>query len=358
MNQAASDQPQEQAPQRPREQRRERPQELCEACGFDSDLYNRSDTISSQHVIPAVLEAAAEGLDETSLARRPDRGSPTAPPGIDWSIAEYIDHVREVVFGNRLAIEVALKDPGTDLGPKPEPSSSDTPATIDFRVAMDGVSAEYDQMRRLLSDLSDEQWSASVIVDGTSLPVGWFARHVIHDGLHHLGDIGRIRHWLGRGASTATGVVSGLFRSDGGVPKTPVEQAEVGPEGLAGDRQADRKHHGRPVQAICLWSGDVIDSLKADGHPIRPGAAGENITVSGVAWDQLRPGTRLDIGPVSLLVSAHAIPCAKNAQWFSDRDFKRILHERNPGLSRLYAIPLNRGEVTVGDPVIVEPPRA
>ncbi len=55
-----------------------------------------------------------------------------------------------------------------------------------------------------------------------------------------------------------------------------------------------------------------------------------------------------------MLVSAHAIPCAKNAQWFSDRDFKRILHERYPGFSRLYAIPLGSGTVTVGDIVSVE----
>lgn len=337
----------------------DRPREHCDACGFDSDLYNRSDTMSSQRVIPAVLEAAAEGLGDAALATRPGASSSTSTlPGIEWSIAEYTDHVREVVFGNRLAIEVALEKPGTDLGAAPKPERNDTPTDIDHRTALNGVAAEYEQMRQLLTGLSDEQWSASVILDGRPHPVGWFARHVIHDGLHHLADIGRIRHWLGEGAATVTGTVSGLFRSDGGVPKSPIDRADISPEGLAGDRQADRKHHGRPVQAICLWSGDVIASLQAEGHPIRAGAAGENITVSGVAWEQLRPGTRLEVGSVSMLISAHAIPCAKNAQWFNDRDFKRILHQRNPGLSRLYAIPLNRGPVAVGDPIIVEPPTA
>jgi MOSC domain-containing protein YiiM len=56
-----------------------------------------------------------------------------------------------------------------------------------------------------------------------------------------------------------------------------------------------------------------------------------------------------------MLISAHAIPCGKNAQWFNDRDHNRIHHERHPGASRLYAIPLADGEVPVGDPVAVEP---
>jgi MOSC domain-containing protein YiiM len=56
-----------------------------------------------------------------------------------------------------------------------------------------------------------------------------------------------------------------------------------------------------------------------------------------------------------MLISAHAVPCAKNGQWFNDRIFNRILHSEHPGSSRLYAIPLGSGEVSIGDPVTVEP---
>jgi len=99
----------------------------------------------------------------------------------------------------------------------------------------------------------------------------------------------------------------------------------------------------------------VIEALQVEGHPIAPGFAGENITVSGITWADLRPGSRIDIGPLRLLISAHAIPCAKNAAWFADRDFTRIDHQANPGWSRLYAIPLNSATVAVGDSVVVEP---
>ena len=126
--------------------------------------------------------------------------------------------------------------------------------------------------------------------------------------------------------------------------------------GVDGDTQADRRHHGRPVQAVCLWGSDVIEQLRGEGHPIAPGAAGENITIGGVDWSELLPGSRMDVGCVPMLISAHAIPCGKNARWFHDRDFSRIHHDRRAGASRLYAIPLTAGEVSVGDPVTIEPP--
>jgi MOSC domain-containing protein YiiM len=37
-------------------------------------------------------------------------------------------------------------------------------------------------------------------------------------------------------------------------------------------------------QALCLWSADVIGEFARAGHAIRPGAAGENIIVTGIDW--------------------------------------------------------------------------
>lgn len=325
----------------------EGPLEGCDACGFDSARYDRADTISSQRVIPAILAAASAGLDDAALHTRPDPAT--------WSIVEYLDHVREVAFGNRMAIEIALQDPGTDLGEPPEVPVTDTPKILDRSAVLDAMTAEFGLLDERLSSLTDEEWRTPVVLGGRHHRVGWFARHVLHDGTHHLADIGRIRHGLGLGAGSGTGSIDGLHRSGGGVPKEPVPSAEITARGIEGDHQADRRHHGRPLQAICLWSAEVIEGLRRDGHPIHPGAAGENVTISGVDWAALLPGSRLDIGAVPMLVTAHAVPCAKNARWFHDRDFNRIHHDRNPGTSRLYAIPLAPGTVSVGDPVTVEP---
>ncbi|MEM8924804.1 MAG: MOSC domain-containing protein [Actinomycetota bacterium] len=323
------------------------PSEECAQCGFDSRLYNRADTISSQRAIASVLGAAVEGVGDESLHRRPDAST--------WSIIEYLDHVREVVFGNRMAIEMARADPGVDLGNAPESGGVGAPRNLRLQAVLEGLTEEYRRMAALLAGLDAAEWDLTVRLDGRPHGVGWFARHVLHDGLHHLHDVGRIRHRMGLGAPTGSGAVIGLYRSDGGVPKQPVERVAISGRGLDGDAQADRRHHGRPLQAVCLWGGDVIDRLRADGHPIHPGAAGENITIGGIDWSALRPGARVDVGHVPLLISAYAIPCAKNARWFADGDVARIRHERNPGMSRLYAIPLAPGRVEVGDRVTVEP---
>ncbi len=148
--------------------------------------------------------------------------------------------------------------------------------------------------------------------------------------------------------------VAQISTSDGGVPKGAVPSADVGRRGLLGDRQADRTHHGRPFQALCVWSSEVIAVLAAEGHPIRAGAAGENITVSGIEWPTLRPGVRLLIGQSLCEISAWAEPCRKNDQWFTGRS-DRIDHRLHPGWSRAYAWVLEPGTVATGDPVIVEP---
>jgi len=77
--------------------------------------------------------------------------------------------------------------------------------------------------------------------------------------------------------------------------------------------------------------------------------------VSGVDWSTIRPGVRVQVGGALAEISAFATPCAKNAQWFSDRDFRRIDHNRHPGWSRAYAWVLDGGDVAPGDTVIVEP---
>ena len=99
----------------------------------------------------------------------------------------------------------------------------------------------------------------------------------------------------------------------------------------------------------------MIQGLQAEGHPIQAGSAGENITISGIDWPTLRTGVQLLIGEVLAEVSAYSTPCAKNAQWFVARDFRRMEHERHPGWSRVYAWVREPGTIRVGDQVVVEP---
>jgi len=152
----------------------------------------------------------------------------------------------------------------------------------------------------------------------------------------------------------AEGTVAQLSTSKGGLPKLPTPHVSVGWRGVEGDAQKTRVHHGRPWQALCLWSTESIETLRAEGHPIAPGLAGENITVSGLHWPDVRPGVRLRIGTVLCETSAYALPCYQNAAWFVDGDFEAMHHERGP-VSRIYATVLEPGEISVGDPAVLEP---
>jgi MOSC domain-containing protein YiiM len=145
--------------------------------------------------------------------------------------------------------------------------------------------------------------------------------------------------------------------SDGGVPKHPVFEAKVASEGVEGDHQRNLKVHGGPDRALCLFSLEIIERLQDEGHFIDAGSSGENLTLAGLEWDRLEPGSRLTIGPdVRLEVSSYCAPCELNARWFHDRDITRISQKANPGWSRVYARVLQGGVVRPGDKVdIVQP---
>ena len=159
--------------------------------------------------------------------------------------------------------------------------------------------------------------------------------------------------------TSSRGSVLRINTSNGGVPKTAVDEVYVDWDGPHGDVQATREHHGRPFQALCLWSAEVIDRLQAAGHPIAYGSAGENVTIRGLDWNEVRPGTRLRIGEVVCEIWAYAVPCRQNAQWMDDGDFGRLHHEREGefggAISRVYATVTERGTVRTGDVVVLEP---
>ena len=155
--------------------------------------------------------------------------------------------------------------------------------------------------------------------------------------------------------SAHRGHVFQLNTSPGGVPKRAVRTVAIGPLGLEGDGVNHPKIHGGPERAVCLWSLDRILALQAEGHSIFPGAVGENVTLAGLDWSALGPGSVLDLGDdVRLEVTTYTTPCNTIAAYFTDAQFKRISEERHPGWSRLYARVLRPGTLRVGDAVRVE----
>jgi MOSC domain-containing protein YiiM len=137
--------------------------------------------------------------------------------------------------------------------------------------------------------------------------------------------------------------------SEGGVPKLPVPHVEVTFEGCRGDSQRNLKFHGGPDRALCLWSLELIEALQAEGHPIAPGSTGENLTLVGLDWPSLTPGTQLQVGALLLEITDYAAPCRTIQACFTGWCYGRISHRRHPGFSRLYAKVLQPGTIQVGD---------
>ena len=138
----------------------------------------------------------------------------------------------------------------------------------------------------------------------------------------------------------------------GGVPKHPVPRATVTELGLEGDTQRDRRYHGGPERALCLFPLEHIRVLQGEGHAITPGSIGENLTLEGLDWERLVPGSRLELGDGVLIeVTRYTSPCFNIMSSFNGGDYSRVSQKTHPGWSRVYARVLRTGDIKQGDRV-------
>lgn len=320
------------------------PPETCEQCRFDAGQYERRDLAGTIRSLGTLWRWSIEGVAAELLAQRP---TPDRSAAFEIGRA-----LRDDLVGALLLAEPSPWDPepldAAVADTAPAVQAGDVAGLTETLVSLSATAHG-----TLPGDAAG--WRVPVTVRDTIVDREQAAAHLAHRGVHRLRELGRVLHDLGAGAPTQAGTVERINVSDGGVPKSAVDEAEVGERGLVGDRQAARQHHGRPWQALCLWSSEVIDALQAEGHPIDAGSAGENLTLAGLDWSTMRPGTRVLIGEVVAEVASWAPPCKKNAGWFADGRFDRIDHDRHPGWARSYAWVLEPGRVRTGDQVVVEP---
>ena len=320
--------------------------ETCAECGFDASDYTRGELQTTLRALAPMWRGLTAGIDASVLETRP-------APAV-WSALEYLAHSRDITAMMSYLVHLAATDGHPVLpGPVPEAGDPQVATTVSRGIA------ELDKnAARLMNEaraLDDKGWRRPITLVEDTVDIAWVVGHAVHDATHHLRDVGRNLHFLGSGAQTQHGTLVQVNSSGGGVPKAPLTWATVDRHGVVGDMQALRNEHGRPFQALSLWSADIMAALRAEGHSPYPGAAGENFTIEGVAWNTIRPGVRIAVGEVLAEVSCYATPCQKNAQWFSDGNFRRIDQNLHPGWSRVYAWVVTGGTVAPGDVVVVEP---
>jgi MOSC domain-containing protein YiiM len=151
---------------------------------------------------------------------------------------------------------------------------------------------------------------------------------------------------------TTRATIAQINVSPGGVPKLPVPSARVTELGLEGDAHRELEHHGGPERALCLFALEQIRALQAEGHSISPGTIGENLTVEGLDWERVTPGSRLEVGDAVVIeVTRYTSPCLTIKTSFRDGDYSRVSEKKHPGSSRVYARVIKTGAIRQGDPV-------
>jgi MOSC domain-containing protein YiiM len=320
--------------------------EKCPECGFDATEWRLRDVSTVFDELGYWWRHATADVSPQDLNCRP-------APGV-WSALEYGLHTAMVTATIRRGVESVLAENGCVLPPVPAPPPDAAVVPLDASAVLDSLEREGAALAALAASRS-AAWHNLGYLAGTPVQAEAAVVHATHDASHHFMDVAQGLAALGVGTPKQTGTVVQVNASDGGVPKTAIGGGRITRRGLEGDRQADRKHHGRPFQALCLWSADVIAELAASGHPVAAGCAGENVTLAGIQWSTMRPGTRMRLGSALIEVFDTAVPCANQAQWFLDGDYSRLSEDRFPCWVRWYAWVREEGDVHTGDVVTVQP---
>ena len=153
-------------------------------------------------------------------------------------------------------------------------------------------------------------------------------------------NVGRARQIVYRGRARTTAIY-----------KEPVAgRLAVLAEHVAGDEQADPRYHGGPLKSVYAyasedyrWWGERLGEAPA------PGTFGENLTLSGVALNDLLVGERLRAGSALLEATQPRFPCWKLGHRMGDGRFpRRFLEAARAGA---YFSVVEPGDVGAGDPV-------
>lgn len=96
-----------------------------------------------------------------------------------------------------------------------------------------------------------------------------------------------------------------------GIYKEPVEFIWVGPLGVADDTVCDRRHHGGPSKAVCVYPADHYRAWRASYPALDwpPGSFGENVTVAKLDEAGVHLGDVFEVGQALVQVSQPRQPC-------------------------------------------------
>ena len=167
---------------------------VCEECGFDGDSLSPADTTTALRAFArryrAPLTRFLPGEDGDAIVRqRPDAAT--------WSALEYACHVRDVfdVYAVRVQRTLMEDTPTFESMGRDERARNDRYNEQDPGAVADQLAGNAERLAGLLDDVDANGWERSAVnpyPEPAPRTLLWMARHVVHEGSHHLLDIGRV----------------------------------------------------------------------------------------------------------------------------------------------------------------------
>ena len=140
------------------------------------------------------------------------------------------------------------------------------------------------------------------------------------------------------------------------IRKSPVDgPVMLRRENLEGDRQSNRKYHGGPDKAVCVYASEHYPAWRQDFEkPDKPfGAFGENWTTAGQTEDTVFIGDvyRVSSG-ATIQVCQPRVPCANVSRSWDATGLPARMRET--GFTGFYCRVLVEGEVCAGDTLTLD----
>lgn len=324
--------------------------EVCARCGFDSNSWRRRDTTVVFGMLGYWWRHATAGIPDEDLNRRPR-------PHV-WSALEYGLHSAMVIPILRDGIERILAEDGCHApDPCPEVDTEDAtrPLHLDPASILGALEIEGAVLASLVDERRDGWDHVGRLDDGRPWQAEATLLHAVHDTTHHFLDVAEGLTAIGAAGPTQHALVERIDVSGGGVPEVSLGSAPLDRTGVGVDGRGDGQHHARPFEAVCLWSSEEIAQLSTHGHSIPAGPVGESLTVAGVDWGAMRPGTLLQVGTALIELSYPAAPSQRQGGWFSDEAFNRVPDDDHPEWAGWYAWVRRPGLIRVGNAAVVSP---
>ena len=162
----------------------------CEECGFDYEALDPADAPTAIRSFAkryrAPLTRFLRDEDGDALVRQ------RPAPGV-WSALEYAAHVRDVFESyDRWIRQILAEDRPVLEGPGPDELATQRRYNEDDPVAVaDALAANAEQLAATVEAVPTEGWDRVGLRRDEERSVRLHARRAVHEGSHHLLDVGR-----------------------------------------------------------------------------------------------------------------------------------------------------------------------